>query len=363
MAIKIGDKVRFLNSTGGGTVVKLKGKDLAIVEDEDGFEVPVLARECVVVAEAGTPAATRTAAPAYAASPASKPAAGSTPKETRQAAPEPEYVPEETPGGDLLQISLAFLPAEGQASNPSGFEAFLINESNYYLLFNYMSTPGSGWTSRCNGLIEPNTQLRIDEFALEVLNNFSRIALQFIAFKEDKPYSLKRTYSLEQPLNAVKFYKQTTFAANDYFDDGAWIIPLVKNDQPVERITVNPKELQEAMMRKAAQDKAPAPKAAAPEKARGNDILEIDLHIHQLLDSIAGLSNSDILQYQLDKFHEILQEYAGKKGQKIVFIHGKGDGVLRKAIEKELRTRYKTYYVQDASFKEYGFGATMVTIK
>ena len=50
-------------------------------------------------------------------------------------------------------------------------------------------------------------------------------------------------------------------------------------------------------------------------------------------------------------------------GQKIVFIHGKGDGVLRKAIEKDLKTRYKQHYFQDASFREYGFGATMVTIK
>ena len=75
------------------------------------------------------------------------------------------------------------------------------------------------------------------------------------------------------------------------------------------------------------------------------------------------LSNADMLTYQLDKFHEILGKYANHKGQKIVFIHGKGDGVLRKAIEKELKTRYKQYYYQDASFREYGFGATMVTIK
>ena len=70
-----------------------------------------------------------------------------------------------------------------------------------------------------------------------------------------------------------------------------------------------------------------------------------------------------MLQYQMDKFHEVLGKYADQKGQKIVFIHGKGDGVLRKAIEKELKTRYKAYYYQDASFREYGFGATMVTIK
>jgi len=28
-----------------------------------------------------------------------------------------------------------------------------------------------------------------------------------------------------------------------------------------------------------------------------------------------------------------------------------------------LKTRYKQHYFQDASFREYGFGATMVTIK
>ena len=85
--------------------------------------------------------------------------------------------------------------------------------------------------------------------------------------------------------------------------------------------------------------------------------------IHELLDNTNGLNNTDMLNYQLDKFHEVLAKYANKKGQKIVFIHGKGEGVLRKAIEKELKTRYKQYYYQDASFREYGFGATMVTIK
>jgi len=45
-----------------------------------------------------------------------------------------------------------------------------------------------------------------------------------------------------------------------------------------------------------------------------------------------------------------------------VFIHGKGEGVLRNALLKELRTKYKGCRSQDASFREYGFGATMVTI-
>lgn len=36
--IKVGDKVRFLNSTGGGVVRSFKGKDQVLVEDEDGLD-------------------------------------------------------------------------------------------------------------------------------------------------------------------------------------------------------------------------------------------------------------------------------------------------------------------------------------
>ena len=43
--MKIGDRVRFLNQTGGGIVVGFNKKGWATVEDEDGFEIPVPERE------------------------------------------------------------------------------------------------------------------------------------------------------------------------------------------------------------------------------------------------------------------------------------------------------------------------------
>lgn len=89
----------------------------------------------------------------------------------------------------------------------------------------------------------------------------------------------------------------------------------------------------------------------------------MDLHINTLLDSTAGMTNAEMLSYQMDTFHRILEENKNKKGQKIVFIHGKGEGVLRTEIEKQLKSRYKAYLFQDASFREYGFGATMVIIR
>ena len=47
--MKIGDKVRFLSEVGGGVVTGFQGKDIVLVEDADGFDIPMPIRECVVI--------------------------------------------------------------------------------------------------------------------------------------------------------------------------------------------------------------------------------------------------------------------------------------------------------------------------
>ena len=47
--MKIGDKVRFLSEVGGGIVKGFRGKDIVLVEDADGFDIPMQIRECGVV--------------------------------------------------------------------------------------------------------------------------------------------------------------------------------------------------------------------------------------------------------------------------------------------------------------------------
>ena len=83
----------------------------------------------------------------------------------------------------------------------------------------------------------------------------------------------------------------------------------------------------------------------------------------QLFSGKDSLSNTDMLNVQLDKFREVMEANKKKLGQKIVFIHGKGEGVLRRALLDELKRKWPHCAVQDASFQEYGFGATQVTIK
>ena len=355
--IKVGDKVRFLNSTGGGVVRSFKGKDQVLVEDEDGFEVPALIRECVVVGDSEMQVHSSRRSPLPSVTQAAVP-------QPKKPEPQPEVEKvTETIEGERLNIYLAYLPIEpAKVIQGSGYETYFINDSNYYLFFNYMNRQNNSWISRYNGIVEPNTQIFLEEFGKEELNDLERICVQLIAFKKDKPYSLKNAISVELHLDTVKFYKQHCFMENDFFDEDAMVYPIVRQDIPEKELLISAAELQQAMQQKVHEDRR-VPQTIVKKKVTDSSILEVDLHITELLDNTNGLSNADMLDYQLEKFHEVLAKYAANKGQKIVFIHGKGDGVLRKAIEKELKTKYKQYYYQDASFREYGFGATMVTIK
>ena len=47
--MNIGDQVRFLNDVGGGKITAFRPGGIVLVEDEDGFDVPVSQDEVVVI--------------------------------------------------------------------------------------------------------------------------------------------------------------------------------------------------------------------------------------------------------------------------------------------------------------------------
>ena len=214
--MKTGDKVRFLNAVGGGIVRRFQNKDIVIVEEDDGFETPVLIRECVVIEEKNI-------------------LENNIPRK-------PLTLPGKDVFGDLEQADIEAAPAA------------------------------------------------------------------------------------------------------------------------VRELLISATDLQEAMTQKTKADQTYR-QPASVRKNKTPDILEVDLHINQLLDSTAGLNSTDMLSYQLSIFRKTMEENKTQKGRRIVFIHGKGDGVLRNALLTELKTKYKNFPFQDASFREYGFGATMVTVR
>ncbi|MDT0554997.1 Smr/MutS family protein [Patiriisocius hiemis] len=89
--------------------------------------------------------------------------------------------------------------------------------------------------------------------------------------------------------------------------------------------------------------------------------MEVDLHIHQLVNNQKGMSNYDMLTIQLDTAKRQLDFAIKKRIQKVVFVHGVGEGVLKAELEYLFR-RYDNVKYYDADFKKYGRGATEVYI-
>lgn len=344
---QVGDIVRYLNSVGGGKIVRIDG-NMAYV-DEDGFETPVLLKECVVVTPSQPKAKSESK---FVAPPTVVPAPVQKQEETV----------EETPAGEKLNIVLAYEPEEIKHLNTTEYDAYLVNDSNYYLYFTYLVKSNlHDWVTRFAGIVEPGIQVHLEHVTRDMVNSIDRVAIQYIAFKQGKEFKLKAPVAVEYAVDNTKFFKLHCFHDNDYFDTPVIAFDIVKNDIPQRSVVFDSGHLEEAMLRKKAADKPE--RRNVEKKQRRQGVVEVDLHISELLDSTSGLSNTEMLEVQLKEFNSVMQKYQRDKGTKIVFIHGKGEGVLRNALLKELKYKYKNCDVQDASFREYGFGATQVTIR
>ncbi|MGB7395735.1 MAG: Smr/MutS family protein [Pricia sp.] len=96
-------------------------------------------------------------------------------------------------------------------------------------------------------------------------------------------------------------------------------------------------------------------------KERNAPKMEVDLHIGQLTQSSKGMSNYEMLNLQLDAAQRQLDFAIRKRIQKVVFIHGVGQGVLREELYTLFR-RYENVKYYDAEYQQYGLGATEVYI-
>ncbi len=373
--MKIGDKVRFLSEIGGGRISGFQGKSVVLVEDEDGFEIPMAVNDVVVIQsdDYSTAKVISASKPAQLGETAPE---GMSIKERMRQGLSDEIIEEDTDpadreitfkapveerkGGNKLSLYLAFVPINPKEFTTTRFECYIINDSNYYARYACMTAEGNSWQLWQEGEIEPNTKYFVTEIGREDLNDIEHLAIQMFAYKADKPFILKPAIDVQLRLDSVKFFKLHCFEQNDFFEQPALMFTIIENDEQPRPFVVDAKKLKQELYRKKNADSQPVKKV---EQKGKDEIVVVDLHATEILETTSGMSNSDILEYQLKVMRDTLAEYANRKGQKIVFIHGKGEGVLRRAVINELSYKYKKYQYQDASFLEYGYGATQVTIR
>lgn len=336
MNIRIGDIVRFITE-------KLEGKVTGIVDqntinvfcDEYGFEIPASVNDLVVIRSDFAPA---------------------TGEKTKTLANAPQ---KEISVQSADTLYLAIVPDHFNDLLNSRFELFLVNDTAQTCLYSIAFRTEEKYTGVTAGNCNPDQTCSIGIYSLkEIDQSIKAIRIQAVFFKKGNTIP-REVLDTELKMNSVNLCKSGSYKHSRWFGSISILRPL-EQEQPIQTEEIDPQQLQQAIKEKKESEPHPVNR---PQKQISGNIVEIDLHATELLETTAGMDNKDILEYQMDVFRKTIEEYKLRRGQKIVFIHGKGDGILRQRILWELQTKYKRHHHQDASFKQYGYGATMVTIK
>jgi hypothetical protein len=211
------------------------------------------------------------------------------------------------------------------------------------------------------GILEANTKVHIASYDQTDISQLKQVQVQALWFGSER-FIMKSPLHETVNLTNENFYRAKEYIENDYFDEKAKIFVVGK----MHLADILKEKIENADLGNIVFEKDKIKKANKHESdsnAEKDNPEEVDLHIHEIVDDYQGLSNGEIIRIQLNRFETALEGAILNKQQKIVFIHGVGEGKLKYELRKLLDTKYLDLKYQDASFKEYGYGATMVFIK
>lgn len=352
--IEIGDQVRFLDEVGGGRVTAILSKEMVTVETGDGFEIPTYIRNLVIL-EPDIPQPSSSSYRAVIQTAGGASSRQDPSQEFKEVKSSGFKEINQQKGNDLPEFIFAALPDNPGNPTEGKIMLYLVNDCNFTLIYHFALKTEDEYTTVDAGMLEPNTKVELDSIRAKGVGELPDYCFQLLYFKK-KATRLEEPVQKEVSISAVKLFKASSFVKNRYFNTPALLIKLVSNPLKAELEKLSDKDFHQISLTKEPK------KPASPEIVR-NDLVEVDLHINQLLDDTRGLSNADMLKLQMETFRKEMDKAIASGVKRIVFIHGVGDGVLKNELRRELGRKYANYPFQDASFREYGFGATMAVLK
>lgn len=227
--------------------------------------------------------------------------------------------------------------------NIDHFKLYLSNQNNesYHFEYSvlYKDDPDFVITNEIRG----HSDFYLHNITQEELNDIVKFQFHFSLTKPDKKRMAQLEHSLKVKAKTL-FHKieemQMKNVPSFSFD-----IFLAYPDKPVEEYY-------------------PLPQAkihyAQPNKPREQAHSVIDLHIEKIMDNHSGLSNYQILQFQLNYFEKYYRLAIENMQPKLIVIHGVGSGKLRDEIHELLRTKKEVKSFVNQYHPNFGFGATEI---
>jgi hypothetical protein len=314
--MRIGDKVRFLRSTGEGIIRRIIDQSTVEVEIEDDFLIPVLKNEVVIISQ-----------------------------DEGIAFREKRYEPQinEMEIGKTQGLYLAFIPF-----NDKQYSLNVINVSSMDIFLSISKEEHNRFDCIFANTIAAESYGKAGEFNIAAFDQWPGLVIQALYYKYGRSL-------LKDPLN-----KKLKFKASSFFKSKQQV-PLLNKEGFVFRLDeeilkFNPEEIRDKMF----ESNTPLVSSA---KTIEKPSAEIDLHIEKLVGDHSPFTPSEILNIQIKAFEKNLENALATGMEEIIFIHGAGNGVLKNHIHKQLSSNKEIKFFKDAQKEKFGYGATYVQLK
>jgi hypothetical protein len=329
MKLRIGDKVRFLNEVGEGTVTRIKDKYSVFVDMGDGFEIPCLASQLVPI---------------------------HTELIVDEAAENIGLSPEAA-----LADAVYFIVEPDHEYQPlaNDYSIYLFNASSFHLIYSYSVKDEEYYQTLRHGEAGPYQKVLLQQVKLGFFRDYPYQKIECLLYKST-------FFRAQTPISEALHITPDTLHRSTPIRHQEFRRPvhafLLKEDFATQKLVHQ--ELTGEDIAKLKTIKEFRTTAKVSRSVREQQKLlekEVDLHIEELVENTSGLSNFEMLNIQLERFEKELEAALTSGVKKITFIHGVGNGRLRQEITAILKT-VKGVTFQDAPYKRYGYGATQVNI-
>ena len=319
--MNVGDRVRLLSGSEEGVVVKIGTKGIVEVEIDDGFVIPVMKNELVLVS-------------------------GLESRYFGEKSLETDSVRNSEEDTEIIRpvvahrgLFLAFVPINDQR-----IALKLINNTDFDCAFTFYEKEMDKHIPVRIETLSTKKNLLITEKRWINFDEWNELFFQFIFFNKSLN-DMKAPLVTSYKPRAGHFRKKTSIPMIDeqgYFvrlDDEKYEIDSDKILESIEIIS----------------RKTDSPPKEAFVKS------EIDIHAEEL--GINQMDSSEILKIQLDTFEKHFDKAVQYGNHDFTVIHGIGNGTLRHQVHKILSGHPHVAYFKDAHKDKFGYGATYIKIK
>jgi hypothetical protein len=322
-----GDKVKFKNESYTG-IVKRAGKGELVCVEVNGLEIQVHASELILTErrEGGMISGQ-----------------GSQPAEKTQENLFP-WLKQDS-------LHLVAVPADRLQVLTGQVVYWLVNRSSLHVLFSLFCQTADRFLTLAHGIVNSQCSCRLFSRPREDFNQWKKLHIQMIFFGEEE-FPLHPPWSQDIRI-LLPDLKEEVKEAPEPFAFTKSILLCDFSQEKIDRTAIEQLQnhFQQGSVRR---------QTEKPISLPFNEEI-VDLHIEKIDPELKTARADIILRRQLDEFRNRLDHALKNRYHRIIFIHGVGQGVLKKALLEELK-HYNGLAYRQASPLQYGAGAIEIIL-